>query len=118
MKVLNDALGGMTERSLTNEPGFNSWLLSPNGGGMFDAKDIRDGLYAGIKPLLFHWTLIVGEIGDTFGYADRWCYADQDLTMKALRDWSGDGEPTGWHRHPNSGRRRTGGDSAREYIAA
>ncbi len=108
----------MTECSLTNAPNFRDWLLSPSGGCTVDAKNIADGLYAAIKPLMFHWTLIVGEIGDTVGYADRWCYAAQGLAVKALQEWSGEGEPAGWHRHPNSGRRRAGGDPTQEYLAA
>jgi hypothetical protein len=46
----------------------------------------------------FHWTLIAGEIGDKFGYADRSCYATKDLAEKALREWNGEGEPQGWRR--------------------
>ena len=39
-------------------------------------KQIGYGFHAAIKPLLFHSTPIVGEISDTMGYVDRWCYAD------------------------------------------
>lgn len=85
---------------------------------MSDAKDIGNGLYAAIKPLMFHWTLIVGEIGDTCGYADRWCYADQDKAVKALEAWDGQGEPAGWHRHPMTARRRPDRDPTREHVAA
>lgn len=97
---------------------FHTWLLSPEGGCMAEVKSIGNGLYAGIKPLLFHWTLIVGEIGDTCGYTDRWCYADQGKAVAAFGAWDGAGEPEGWHRHPLSSRRRPDGDAAREYRAA
>jgi hypothetical protein len=30
--------------------------------------------------------------------------------------WGGDGEPEGWMRHPQSGRRRPGGDASQEYL--
>jgi hypothetical protein len=44
--------------------GFEPWLLSEDGGCCTEAKRIGDGTYAAIKPPLFHWTLIVGIIGD------------------------------------------------------
>lgn len=97
--------------------GYYQWLTSPCGGALFHAKDIGNGMYAGIKPLLFHWTLITGEVGDKWGYTDRWCYADQFAASIALQNWKGEGEPKGWHRHPSSGRRRIDGNPEREYIA-
>lgn len=38
--------------------------------------------------------------------------------MRALNDWQPETEPepTGWFRNPTTGRRRTDGDPAREYI--
>ena len=81
-------------------------------------KQIGDGFYAAIKPLLFHWTLLVREVSDTMAYVDHWCYADQEKAENAIRAWGGPGEPTGWHRHPTTGRRPTDGDPHRESIAA
>ncbi len=31
-------------------------------------------------------------------------------------EWEGEGEPTGWFRHPRTGRRRPDGDPEREYV--
>jgi hypothetical protein len=95
---------------------FFSWLHT-DGGNCAEHKIIGDGIYAAIKPLMFHWTLIVGQIGDRATYADRWCYANREAAEAALRTWDGDGEPDGWHRHPNTGRRRTDGDPKKEFIA-
>lgn len=44
------------------------------------------------------------------GYGDRWCFEKtyaQIKTRLALEAWMRDGteEPTGWHRHPDTGRR-------------
>lgn len=41
------------------------------------------------------------------------------VALAALRSWDpvADSEPTGWHRHPKTGRRRENGNPAREYIA-
>ena len=96
---------------------YFEWLKTPQGGSCTEVKDIGNGLYAAIKPLLYHWTMIAGEIGDIFGYEDRWCYATQELAEKALREWDGNGEPTGWHRHPATGRRRPDRDAEQEYVA-
>ena len=51
-------------------------------------------------------------------YDDRWCYHDQPAAIAAARAWlaGDDPEPSGWHRHPATGRRRPGGDPAREHI--
>lgn len=96
---------------------FSEWLRSIDGGSCVSDKAIGDGLYAAIKPLLFHWTMIVGEVGDRFGYLDRWCFGSRSLAEGALETWNGAGDPVGWHRHPATGRRRPDGDPSREYIA-
>jgi hypothetical protein len=105
-----------TDTSATAE--FFAWLASPDGGRCREMKEIGEGLYAAIKPMLFHWTLKVGEIGNTVTYLDRWCYADQAKAEAAIRAWDGSGEPTGWHRHPYTGRRRDNGDPSKERVAA
>ena len=80
--------------------------------------DRGDGTYVAIYPLMFHWTMIMGAIGlDT--YDERWCYGNRDMAAEALEEWMDrgwEGEPTGWNRHPPSGRRRICGDPETEYI--
>lgn len=82
-------------------------------------RDLRDGSYVMIRPLLFHWTLIRGDFEDLIGYWDSWCYADEAGARAALNAFPERPEPTyepaGWHRHPPSGRRRPDGDPSREY---
>lgn len=54
-----------------------------------------------------------------WGYGDRWCFASYDKARRALTEWAaadGEGEPNGWHRHPDTGRRRENGDPATEEI--
>ena len=53
-------------------------------------------MFAATKCLLYHWTLIVGEIGDPYPYVDRWCYEDRQKAAMAIRSWDGVGEPIGW----------------------
>ena len=35
---------------------------------------------------------------------------------RAALGWDGNGEPEGWYRHVPSGRRRPGGDPAKEHT--
>lgn len=39
------------------------------------------------------------------GYEERWCYKDFASVKNAFDAWDGTTEPTGWHRHPKTGRR-------------
>lgn len=96
-------------------PEFEAWLMSPDGGSCAEVKDIGNDLYAAAKPLMFHWTIIVGQIGDRCGYEDNWCYQNREMALIFLRKWDGQGEPIGWHRNQRTGRRRPGGDPAKEY---
>lgn len=90
--------------------------LDPN---QIEIRDLGDGRYAQASRLLFHYTIKVGAIGDNFGYDDRYCYATLVGVLKALDEWNPatEKEPNGWHRDPNTGRRRPDGDPNREYIA-
>lgn len=82
-------------------------------------RDLGDGSYVMIRPLLFHWMLIRGDFEDLIGYWDRWCYADEAGARAALNVFpehpDPSYEPSGWHRHPPSRRRRPDGDPSREY---
>lgn len=80
-----------------------------------DLKQLPDGRYIGTHRLLFHWTLHI-DIDDV-GYADRYCFATYELTKKAFDEWSGEGDPDGWHRHPKSGRRKDP-VTGREWVDA
>lgn len=59
-----------------------------------------------VMPLLFTTAIVTGI--NISGYEDRWCYPRTTAALAALVAWDGkDGtEPKGWHRHPQSGRRR------------
>lgn len=92
----------------------------PVSGAASTPRALADGTFVLAKPLMFHWTVIRGEIGDLVTYFDRWCFADEDLALKALHSFPEEPadsfDPPGWHRHPNSGRRRPGGDPTKEYV--
>jgi hypothetical protein len=76
------------------------------------ARLIGDDRYAGLAAMIFTTRLVVGEIGNEGWYLDGWCYDSFEDAYDALFAWDGTGEPTGWHRHPSSGRRvaRTGNE--------
>ncbi len=78
-----------------------------------DLRQLPDGRYIGTLRLLFHWTMHVDI--DPIGYADRYCFATYELAKKAFDEWSGDGDPDYWHRHPKTGRRRDP-ETGREWV--
>ncbi|UEM08117.1 hypothetical protein JL101_035565 (plasmid) [Skermanella rosea] len=93
-----------------------TFAMHLHGCGYLDARPIGNGTYACIYPLLFTHAIIVGQIGDYYGFEDRWCYHGYDAAKAALDSWNGVGEPQGWHRHPRTGRRRPQGDAALEHV--
>lgn len=80
-------------------------------------RRLDDTRYIGIKPFLYTYAVIWGYLNNDYVYEDRWCYHTAVEAAVAATVWDGTGEPQGWHRHPASGRRRTDGDPAREYVA-
>jgi len=75
--------------------------------------------WAAISRFAFTFGILVGDIGDDFGYRDRFCYRDLSVALAALVDWRNrgfEGEPIGWHRHPGTGRRCPDGDPTKEYV--
>jgi hypothetical protein len=113
-------ISGLAPNSGVSMPSndFESWLKEESGGMCVAVKTLPDGIYGAVKPLLFHWTFIIGEADDRCTYLDRFCYQTEDGARAALDAWDGTKDPQGWHRHPNTGRRRPAGDPLREYIAA
>lgn len=74
--------------------------------------------YMAIVPFMFTTAIIVGDSRNSAFYEDRWCYETVEDAQKAFDKWDGayGTEPSGWHRHPNSGRRRPRGDDDSEYV--
>lgn len=80
-------------------------------------KEAPDGRRVWAVPFMFTGALIIGS-PDSWTYDDRWCYANVALAVTQARAWGAEPgtEPAGWHRHPETGRRRPDGDPAREYA--
>lgn len=74
--------------------------------GYLDVVEKGDAGLCAIQPLMFTYA-VLAELNMT-GYGNRWCYHTYKDAKAALDAWDGaDGtEPSGWHRHPKSGRRR------------
>lgn len=96
------------------------WLAKFCEANRYFCSEILPGRrYAVLSPLLFTTAIITGDLGDDYGFDNRWCYDNGYLAGAALVEWGKrdfEDEPIGWHRHPNSGRRRPGGDASKEYI--
>lgn len=84
---------------------YTDYTVFPNGR---DACITRMGFNYAILADLAEW-----------GYGDRWCFEGRWLAEQAMAEWigrDGEGEPEGWHRHVDTGRRRPNGDASKEYI--
>ncbi len=73
--------------------------------GLLKPRPLGGGRYAALLRLNFTHAIVVGRIGNLVTYDDRWCYSTRAAAEEALEAWDGKGEPTGWHRHPATGRR-------------
>jgi hypothetical protein len=115
---------------LHEDPGMNERLnLMRDQYGWIDERyDPEQGFYIlrevgkyylGVLPFAYTAAVIVGTIGDRFGYLDRWCYHTVRIAIAAGDAWDGNWphtEPEGWHRHPGTGRRRENGDPSTEEV--
>ena len=87
--------------------------------GHSDIVIVKPKFWVGIAPYNFTHGILLGYLGNYYGYENRWCYHNYGDALKSLTDWEKSefkGEPQGWHRHLPSGRRRKNGDSSTEYI--
>ncbi len=86
--------------------------------GCFTRKDLGEGFYGQIMPMLLgNWRLCLGRYDDEVNVENAWCYHGLLRAAQALADWTDpDKEPDGWVRNPQTGRRRPDGDPAKEYV--
>lgn len=81
-------------------------------------RPLGDGRAVFLRPMLLgNLRLAIGEVGALW-YDDGWCYqaAQYDEAWRAALGWDGEGEPEGWYRHPDTGRRRPDGDPSKEVV--
>lgn len=96
---------------MTTSEEFRQFLIAE---GYTDIRFLDETVYICLSPFIFTWAIIIGQIGDTTGYADLWCYHNYADAKSAIDSWNGEGEPQGWHRNPRTGRRRT--PDGAEYV--
>ena len=85
--------------------------------GFLHRRDLGDGRAIWIYRMIYTWSVCIGQIGHPC-YTDRWCYMTLNDARAAADIWDPftEAEPTGWHRHPRTGRRRPDGDASKEYV--
>lgn len=49
-------------------------------------------------------------------HSPNYCYHNVGRAILAVQEWDGEGDPEGWVRHIESGRRRPDGDASQEYV--
>jgi hypothetical protein len=92
------------------------------GAGFLYVRPLPDGRVIYLAPLLTGTVLGISANGTDRFYTDRWDYprdpdlCEPDSDWRAVLGWDGNGEPEGWYRHVPSGRRRPGGDPAKEHV--
>lgn len=94
------------------------WAAHRAGGDYLWTRLLGDGRAVLLLPMLHgNLRLGIGELGSP-EMDDVWCYQapEADLAWQAALGWDGEGEPDGWYRHPQTGRRRPGGDPAQEHV--
>jgi hypothetical protein len=83
--------------------------------GCTDYREYPNGRNAILERMGWGLVYLKTDI-DRYGNGGCWCYPDYASALAALDAWDGEGEPLGWHRHPDTGRRRENGDPAKEEI--
>lgn len=78
---------------------------------------LPDGRIVWIQPFAYTSAIMCMRPGQDL-FEDRWCFHSTTAALTALWAWSTalEPEPTGWHRHLPSGRRRPDGDPGKEYV--
>lgn len=86
--------------------------------GVSAEKLLPGGFRLQVLPLAFGaGRLCIGVYGAGW-YEDVWDYETLSGAIIAMEAWDGTPgtSPEGWYRHLKTGRRRPGGDPAKEYI--
>jgi hypothetical protein len=82
-------------------------------------RELPDGRVIYLAPIGFGNRLGISRDSQACEYDDVWDYP-YDHTLdggwRAALGWDGNDEPEGWYRHVPTGRRRKGGDPAKEYF--
>lgn len=92
--------------STAEREAIEQFILRMGEGSYSYVKHFADGQVAWLARFAFTTAILYGL--EPCGHRDRWCYQTMADARRALDEWNGEGEPQGWHRHPDSGRRING----------
>lgn len=86
--------------------------------GSYLCRALDDGYEITVYPMtLGRARVCYGQQDDVAGFITAYCYDDPGTAVLAGIEWDGKGDPPdGWTRHPDTGRRRNGGDPASETL--
>jgi hypothetical protein len=86
--------------------------------GAIYQRALGDGREVCVMPKIFTTAVTIGRADDAWGYTTHYCYETPIQAAIAAAEWdpATKPEPSGWFRHPQTGRRRPGGDPSKEYI--
>ena len=82
-------------------------------------RDLSNDRYLSVDRVNhFLYRLAIGRYVFWGSFDNIWYYQREEDAIIAMQTWNPDveAEPSGWFRHPDTGRRRTNGDPAQEYI--
>jgi hypothetical protein len=89
---------------LIDDARFLRWLTDDS--GYLDVRLAAGGRrYVAIRRMNFTFAIVGGQIGNYVSTDQRFCYHDYLSARVALEAWDGRGDPKGWHRDANTGRR-------------
>jgi len=78
-------------------------------------RNVDDEYEVLVVPMTFGKARLCYGLQGDFGYERAFCYERPERAIEAAKVWDGTGDPlVGWHREPTTGRRRPGGDPAKE----
>lgn len=81
-------------------------------------RELGDGRSIWVYRMFYTYKMAIGRT-TAAGFDNSWCFKDLLTATLAFAEWNPDmnDEPTGWVRHPHSGRRRfPDGDPATEEV--
>lgn len=93
-------------------------MLKLNERGALTTRVLEDGRVIDLWQQLFNLKITISRDIDDDGWSDAWEYEELGAAIVAFTTWDPTTapEPTGWYRNVASGRRRPGGDPAKEYV--
>jgi hypothetical protein len=116
----------LSQRAVTENEIYAAQIASfgflADGKGFLYARPLPDGRVIYMMPLFTGTRVGISADATEQQFTDVWDYprdpklCEPDADWRAVLGWDGNGEPEGWYRHVSSGRRRPGGDPAKEHV--